>query len=109
MYCSGELDVDKSYLDRAKLIEIAAQRVSASTGQDVGSFRRVHIGDAPHDVNAAIEAGVCALGTLTGIFNEQDLRRRAPSQANVRVGHPPPLRIVDNLSVDGVLDTILSF
>jgi phosphoglycolate phosphatase len=109
MYCSGELDVDKSYLDRAKLIEIAAQRVSASTGQDVGSFLRIHVGDAPHDMNAAIEAGVCALGTLTGIFNEQDLRRRAPSQANVRVGHPPPLRIVDNLSLDGVLDTILSF
>ena len=77
LYCSGELDVNKSYLDRAKLLDIAAQRAVALAGaNDASDFHRVHVGDAPHDVDAAVEAGVFALGTLTGIFTEDDLRRR---------------------------------
>jgi hypothetical protein len=103
MYCSGELDVNKSYLDRAKLIDIAARRASASVAgsDDVGSFRRIHVGDAPHDINAAVEAGVFALGTLTGIFTEDDLRRQSGP------AHPDVV-VLPSLE-DGVLDIILSF
>lgn len=77
LYCSGELDVNKSYLDRAQLIDIAAKRaVDVAGAADVSEFRRIHVGDAPHDVDAAVKAGVFAVGVLTGIFAEEDLRRR---------------------------------
>ena len=73
MHCSGELDVNESYKDRAELLNIAARRAGATSTDE---FRRIHVGDAPHDVDAAALAGVLAIGTLTGIFTEEDLRRR---------------------------------
>ena len=77
LFCSGELDVNESYKDRAELIDIAARRAAEGVGATgIESFRRIHVGDAPHDVDAAVRAGVIALGTLTGIFTEDDLRRR---------------------------------
>ena len=42
----------------------------------VGDDSECVVIDAPHDVDAAVRAGVIALGTLTGIFTEDDLRRR---------------------------------
>lgn len=104
MYCSGELDVDKSYLDRAELIDIAARRACASVAgaSDVGSFRRVHVGDAPHDIDAAVQAGVFALGTLTGIFTEDELRRRSgPGSEGVAI-------LPSLAETATVLDTILN-
>ena len=41
--------------------------------------KRVHIGDAPMDVQAAADAGAVPLGVTTGIYTREQLEKAAPS------------------------------
>jgi phosphoglycolate phosphatase len=59
--------------------------------------RRFHIGDAPTDIQAAVQANVCPIGVTTGIFSSTQLRQCVPKGADEPV-------VLDGLAdIEGVL------
>jgi len=82
-HCSGNFE--ESWKDRAEFVRIAAQKAEKllnnnSSGSSSSSSikRRVHVGDAPMDVQAAVAAGAKALGLTTGIYTKDELLEVAP-------------------------------
>lgn len=59
---------------------------------------RVHIGDAPMDVQAAADAGALPLGVLTGIYTEEQLRAAEPTS----------VILPDLTDLDEVMDVLLN-
>ena len=60
---------------RAECIRHANSVARERFGEPTASF---HVGDAPSDVSAAVEAGVTPIGVLTGIFSREQLQSAAP-------------------------------
>lgn len=77
-HCSeSEGAIDEPWRDRARFIEIAAERAlrtaAAAAAKDAHISRRVHIGDTVFDLKAAAEAGALPVGVATGIFSKEEL------------------------------------
>ena len=82
-FCSNrEAAIDEPWRDRARFIEIAAERAlrtaaatnSASSSPSAAVIsRKVHIGDTPFDLKAAEAAGALPVGVATGIFSKEEL------------------------------------
>jgi phosphoglycolate phosphatase len=82
-FCSAEESaIDEPWRDRAKFIEVAAERalrtraaaaVAAKAPSCPPPLRKVHIGDTPFDLKAAAEAGALPVGVATGIFSKEEL------------------------------------
>jgi phosphoglycolate phosphatase len=73
------LDLDASaygddHRDRAQLVHIAQQRAQARVGAPLNGEHTVLVGDTPHDVAAALTAGVRIVGVATGSSSETELR-----------------------------------
>jgi phosphoglycolate phosphatase len=68
---SGAYGDDDS--DRSKLVQLARQRTSDRTGVAFSNDVVVLIGDTPKDVEAAVMAGVRAIGIATGKTTAQEL------------------------------------
>lgn len=84
-HCSeAESAIDEPWRDRARFIEIAAERAlrtaaaasaaNASTKNAPATIsRRIHIGDTVYDLKAAAAAGALPVGVATGIFSKEEL------------------------------------
>lgn len=60
----------------ARARELGGGAAAASPGPRTVPFsRRFHVGDAPTDVRAAVEAGATPIGVCTGIFSREELER----------------------------------
>ncbi|GAQ88295.1 haloacid dehalogenase-like hydrolase (HAD) superfamily protein [Klebsormidium nitens] len=69
------------HVDRGELVKIAAARAAQSIpGPSFGV--RVHVGDTPNDVSAALYGGAHAVGVLTGAFEESELLEAAKGDRN---------------------------
>ena len=96
-FCGGEAGVKQPHTDRAELLRVAAARAAAAAG-GVPPAARVHVGDTPYDVMAAVEAGAVPVGVLTGVHTRDQLEAVAP----------PGTLILDDLAdVDGAVAAIL--
>lgn len=73
-FCSGNAD-GMGWRDRAELVRIAARRAEELGHGPLGL--RVHVGDAPMDVKAAVAAGARPLGLTTGIYLLEELEGAA--------------------------------
>lgn len=94
-FCSG--NTEESWKDRAQLVRIAADRARAIAGTEME--RRFHVGDAPMDVMAAVDAKAHPIGVLTGIFSQEQLSCACPAATIV-----PDLTDIDHiLTVTGIL------
>nr|WP_157468819.1 haloacid dehalogenase-like hydrolase [Frankia sp. QA3] len=60
--------------DRATLVRLAVKRAEAGYGSTFPPGRTVVIGDTPHDVKGAQDAGVRVVGVATGASSAEDLR-----------------------------------
>lgn len=69
-YCSG--NCAEMWHDRCELIKIAERKAGG------GFTSRYHVGDTPFDVLAAAQAGAVAVGVVTGVFSERELREAVP-------------------------------
>lgn len=72
-FCSG--NSAEMWRDRAVFVKIAgekAQKIAAARGMPAVT-KRIHVGDTPYDIQAAVEAGAFALGVTTGIFDKAKL------------------------------------
>lgn len=61
--------------DRAQLVDVARQRTRENRGATFDGQDVVLIGDTPHDIRAAITAGVRSLGVATGKASPAELQR----------------------------------
>lgn len=69
-YCSGDIESDW-WRDRMQLVRIAAERCTANFPG--GIISHFHVGDTPMDVQAALGAGVGAVGVSTGTYSGAQL------------------------------------
>lgn len=60
--------------DRADLVRRARERASARYGHAFAGRRTVVIGDTPHDIRGAHDAGAFAMGVATGNSTAEELR-----------------------------------
>lgn len=60
--------------DRADLVRQARKRASQKYGHDFAGTRAVVIGDTPHDVRGALDAGALAVGVVSGKNTSEELR-----------------------------------
>jgi phosphoglycolate phosphatase-like HAD superfamily hydrolase len=111
-HCSGNFE--ESWKDRAEFVRIAAQKAekllnsssssnnssnSSSSSSSSSIKRRVHVGDAPMDVQAAVAAGAKALGLTTGIYTKDELLEVAP-EAVVLDGLEDIDRVLEELGLE---------
>jgi phosphoglycolate phosphatase-like HAD superfamily hydrolase len=61
--------------DRADLVRLARQRATAAYGFDFAGRRTVVVGDTPHDVRGAHDAGALAVAVATGRSTTAELAR----------------------------------
>jgi phosphoglycolate phosphatase len=66
--------------DRTRLVSVALLRASEAYGEEMAGDQVVVIGDTPHDIRAAREAGVRSIGVATG---RADVRELTDAQATV--------------------------
>jgi len=71
-FCFGGYGSDSS--DRAELTRKALERAGNLLGERVDPKEAVVVGDTPHDIEAAHDAGALAVGVATGHFNKEELR-----------------------------------
>ncbi|KAF5841594.1 halo-acid dehalogenase-like hydrolase [Dunaliella salina] len=62
-----------------------ASLAGKNEGLDNGWSSRVHVGDTPMDIKAALAAGAKALGVATGVFSKEQLEACAPGNPNLVV------------------------
>lgn len=77
--------------DRAALVPIACERASRVLGTAIVPADAVLIGDTPHDVSAAREAGAYAVAVASGVYSADELRAAgaAVTLSSLRdVSHP---------------------
>lgn len=78
-FCSSEESaIDEPWRDRARFVEIAAERAlktaaAAGSSSSASIARKVHIGDTPFDLKAAAAAGALPVGVATGVFSKEEL------------------------------------
>ncbi|MFE7134023.1 HAD family hydrolase [Streptomyces sp. NPDC057638] len=60
--------------DRAELVHRARMRASEKYGQDFAAGRTVVVGDTPHDVRGALDAGAVAVAVASGGSTAEELR-----------------------------------
>ena len=72
--CGG--DWGEPQHDRAALLGVAAERAAAAAGAP--PVRRVHVGDTPFDILAAVAAGAEPVGVATGAHSLAELAAVAP-------------------------------
>jgi phosphoglycolate phosphatase-like HAD superfamily hydrolase len=60
--------------DRADLVRQARKRATQKYGHDFAGARAVVIGDTPHDVRGALDAGALAVGVASGKHTSGELR-----------------------------------
>lgn len=95
-FCGGAAGVAAPHSDRAQLLRVAAERAAEINGGATVDAR-VHIGDTPYDVLAAVEAGAAPVAVLTGVHTRADIEAVAP----------PGTPILESLAdVDAALATI---
>jgi len=103
-FCSG--DTAETWKDRTELVRFAAHKgrvalkldgengaplgdlaslAGSNEGLDKGWSSRVHVGDTPMDIKAALAAGAKALGVATGVFSKEQLEACAPGNPNLVV------------------------
>lgn len=61
--------------DRADLVRQARERASEKYGHGFAGRLTVVIGDTPHDVRGALDAGALAVAVATGKYTTEELRR----------------------------------
>lgn len=89
-FCGGAAGVERPHTDRAQLLRIAADRAGSPAA-------RVHVGDTPYDVLAAVDAGASPVAVLTGVHTRADIEAVAP----------PGTPILESMAdVDAALATI---
>jgi phosphoglycolate phosphatase-like HAD superfamily hydrolase len=71
-FCFGGYGSDSS--DRTELTRKALERAGKLLGERVDPKEAVVVGDTPHDIEAAHDAGALAVGVATGHFNKEELR-----------------------------------
>jgi phosphoglycolate phosphatase len=71
-FCFGGYGSDSS--DRTELTRKALERAGKLLGEPVDPSEAVVVGDTPHDIVAAHDAGALAVGVATGHFTEVELR-----------------------------------
>jgi len=79
--CSPDASaIDEPWQDRAKMLEVAAERALRAAASDkngekrpVRIARRVHLGDTVFDMKAAAAVGALPVGVATGIFSKEEL------------------------------------
>ena len=71
-FCFGGYGSDSS--DRTELTRKALERAGTLLGERVDPKEAVVVGDTPHDIEAAHDAGALAVGVATGHFNKEELR-----------------------------------
>jgi phosphoglycolate phosphatase len=71
-FCFGGYGSDSS--DRAELTRKALERAGRLLGERVDPNDAVVVGDTPHDITAAHDAGAVAVGVATGHFTREELR-----------------------------------
>ncbi|HEV2635065.1 MAG TPA: haloacid dehalogenase-like hydrolase [Actinocrinis sp.] len=59
--------------DRADLVRLALQRAATAYGRPFAAKRTVIVGDTPHDIRGAHDAGAVAIGVATGRSSVEDL------------------------------------
>lgn len=81
-FCSSEeAAIDEPWRDRARFIEVAAERALrtaaaaklACSPSSPSVARKVHVGDTPFDLKAARAAGALPVGVATGVFSRGEL------------------------------------
>lgn len=72
-FCSG--NSAEMWHDRAEFVRIAGQKADTIASEKglPAIVRRVHVGDTPFDIKAAVAAGAFALGVTTGVFSRAEL------------------------------------
>jgi phosphoglycolate phosphatase len=71
-FCFGGYGSDSS--DRTELTRKALERAGMLLGEPVDPKEALVVGDTPHDIDAAHDAGVFAVGVATGHFTKDELR-----------------------------------
>jgi len=71
-FCFGGYGSDST--DRTELTRRALQRAGTLLGERVDPKEALVVGDTPHDVHAAHDAGALAVGVATGHFTKDELR-----------------------------------
>jgi phosphoglycolate phosphatase-like HAD superfamily hydrolase len=71
-FCFGGYGSDSS--DRAELTRKALERAGQLLREPVDPKDAVVVGDTPHDITAAHDAGALAVGVATGHFTKEELR-----------------------------------
>jgi len=71
-FCFGGYGSDST--DRTELTRIALERAGMLLGESVDPQEALVVGDTPHDIDAARNAGAFAVGVATGHFTKDELR-----------------------------------
>ena len=71
-FCFGGYGSDSS--DRTELTRRALERAGMLLGEPVEPREALVVGDTPHDIVAAHDAGALAVGVATGHFTKEELR-----------------------------------
>ena len=71
-FCFGGYGSDST--NRTELTRRALERAGTLLGERVDPKEALVVGDTPHDVDAAHDAGVRAVGVATGHFTKDELR-----------------------------------
>ena len=96
-FCGGAAGVAAPHEDRAQLLRVAADRAAEAAG-GAPPTARIHVGDTPYDVLAAVAAGAVPVGVTTGVHTKQELEAVAP----------PGTVILDSMAdVEGAVAAIL--
>ena len=71
-FCFGGYGSDST--DRTELTRRALERAGTLLGEPVDPKEALVVGDTPHDIDAAHDAGAFAVGVATGHFTKDELR-----------------------------------
>lgn len=77
--------------DRAKLTRRAIERASMILGRDLSREEILNVGDTPHDVDAAREAGAVSVGVATGHYSTDQLEQAGAEFVLSTLEDPLPL------------------
>ena len=77
--------------DRGEITRIALKRAAWVYGVDVAPERAIVVGDTPHDVDAAHQAGVKCVGVASHHFDKQQLRDGGADYVLGSLAEPLPL------------------